>query len=117
MIIRRFLLKTKHFFQRRTRGWSDDDCWNLEQAFMFWLLPHLKIYRRDADQVIDLTWHKIQYKNKTYTLLFLLNKLIMLTEQYILVRYYYESEDVKEIQKLYNEVLNIYRVILPYLNW
>jgi hypothetical protein len=33
------------WWQRRTRGWSDDETWNLEHTAAKWLLPRLKRFK------------------------------------------------------------------------
>lgn len=34
-----------HWWQRRTRGFSDDVCWNLEYEMAKWILPRLRRYK------------------------------------------------------------------------
>lgn len=38
--------RSLHFvWQRITRGWSDDETWNLDHAMCTWLLPRLRRFR------------------------------------------------------------------------
>lgn len=36
----------KFWWQRRTRGWSDDVTWNLNDELAKWLVPRLKQYKK-----------------------------------------------------------------------
>lgn len=39
----------KHAWQRLTRGWSDDETWNLDYRFCKWMLPRLKRFKKLAN--------------------------------------------------------------------
>ena len=40
----RFQRALRFWWQRRTRGWSDDELWDLDTRFAAWLLPRLKAF-------------------------------------------------------------------------
>ena len=44
----------KYWFQRRTRGWSDDEVWNLNYEFILWLNSRFKKYKEQATKMVDL---------------------------------------------------------------
>ena len=58
--------KIKYWFQRRTRGWSDDECWNLDITFLKWINSRFKKYKEKAGKIVDLEFHKFKYKGKWY---------------------------------------------------
>ena len=73
----------KYWFQRRTRGWSDDETWNLDWEFFRWVNSRFKQYRKDASDIVDLEFYKFKYKGKEYTQLELINRIIKLTNKLI----------------------------------
>jgi len=61
-----FLLKRKikHFYQKRTRGFSDDETWSLYTNIAKYTLPRLKRLREinfgvPCDVYTEKTWNKI----------------------------------------------------------
>lgn len=48
MSLRIIIRNIKHWLQRRTRGWSDDETWNLNYEFILWLNSRFKKYREQA---------------------------------------------------------------------
>ena len=43
------------------------ECWDLDSAFLKWLKEHLIVYLKEASKVVDLNWHKFQYKGEELT--------------------------------------------------
>lgn len=103
--------KIKYWWQRRTRGWSDDETWCLDYTFILWLDSRLNKYVELAGKVIDLGFHKIGYKGKVYSVEILINKLLTVTEY--LKEHYNEEDDVEKM----HEMLDLFTVLFPYLNW
>ena len=83
MSIRTIKRDIKYWFQRRTRGWSDDETWNLDWEFFRWVNSRFKQYRKDASDIVDLELYKFNYKGKEYTQLELINKVIKLTTYFL----------------------------------
>jgi len=58
----------KFTYQKITRGFSDDECWNLDRSLAVWLLPRLKKLAQDSKVIgypAELTeekWDKILSK-------------------------------------------------------
>ena len=44
-----------------------EECWDLDSAFLKWLKEHLIVYLKEASKVVDLNWHKFQYKGEELT--------------------------------------------------
>jgi hypothetical protein len=52
MIIRRIPRSLKFWWQRRTRGFGDDELWNLDSTIARFVLPRFRAFRRDKSE-----WH------------------------------------------------------------
>jgi len=108
----------KYWFQRRTRGWSDDVTWDLNNHFIEDMNVKLKKYRELAGEKVDLEFHTFEYKGKTYTQLELINKLIDLTDELIdLDINTWDGEDAGQVQKDIDEVFNIMKLVVYSLWW
>lgn len=44
-LLKQLRSNVKHWWQRRTRGWSDDELWNLDVTIAKFTLPRLKAFR------------------------------------------------------------------------
>lgn len=107
----------KHWCQRRIRGWSDDECWNVNWEFIKWTNSRFKQYKKDASKMVDLKFHKFKYKRKEYTQIELIDKVIQLSD-YVLEDYW--SFDEKETQKrlnAVNEIFDIFKIIYWTMWW
>lgn len=108
-----FFRKIKYWFQRRTRGWSDDECWNLDLTFLQWINSRFKKYREQAGEIVDLSYFKFKYKGKTYTQLELIDKVIELSDM-ILENYdSFERGYTKEL----HEIFKIFELIYWNMWW
>ena len=108
----------KFWFQKRTRGWSDDECWNLDWAFIKWLNSRLKIYKKGASKIVNLEYHKFIYEDKEYTQLELIDKLIDITNWFIdneIFNFVWEEPEKAEKKK--NEMMDIFKLIYWSLWW
>lgn len=118
MSIRTIKRDIKYWFQRRTRGWSDDETWNLDWEFFKWVNSRFKQYRKDASDIVDLEFYKFNYKGKEYTQLELINKVIKLTNRLIDEDYFMgKLEEAEEITKTKDEVLDIFKIIFFSMWW
>lgn len=88
------------------------DCWSLDGTFIRWLNEHLKVYLRDADKVVDLDYHKFNYKGKECTQKELIIYLIRITDDLIPMDNWDE-----EYGDLCNEMLDIWKLIFPAMWW
>jgi hypothetical protein len=103
----------KYWWQRRTRGWSDDECWSIDYQFIVWLNTRLKVYLRDAPKVVNLEYHKFNYKGKEHTQLDLIIRLINITDKLKQSYWEYNEGQIEEI----NEVLDVFKLIFSTLWW
>ena len=59
------------------------ECWDLDWTFIKWLNEHLKVYKKDASKIVDLEYHKFNYKGEELTQLEVINRLIQITNYLI----------------------------------
>lgn len=105
----------KHWWQRRTRGWSDDECWNLDWEFIKWINSRFKKYKEQASKIVSLEFHRFEYKGKRYTQLELIDKIIDLTDienKKILMDNYFSAS-----KENINEIFDIFKLIYWTMWW
>jgi hypothetical protein len=110
--------------QRKKYGFDEVETWSLKDTFYRWLYERLKMYMKVADPVVDLNFHKFEYKSKTYTQRELILKLIDLLKEHILSeKEWYEINDeelptfVDRYEKRTKEICEIWGIILPTMWW
>lgn len=108
----------KYWFQRRTRGWSDDDCWNLDYEFIKWVNSRFKVYKEQAR--VDMSFHTFKYKRKEYTQGELIDEIIRITDKLVDEHYYFNivfgiglDEDVKE----YERFIDMFSLVIGCMWW
>lgn len=102
----------KYWFQRRTRGWSDDETWDLDYEFIKWINSRFKKYKELASKIVDLEYHKFTYKRKKYTQLELIDKVIELSDEYI------DSDFLEDkLDQIKNEIFDIFKLIFWTMWW
>lgn len=107
--------RIKFWWQKRTRGWSDDECWNLDYSFILWINSRLKVYKEQAGKFIYLEYHKFEYCGKTYTKLELIDRVIELSDKYICKANGVWFED--KLDPLRIEIIDIFKLIYWNLWW
>ena len=105
----------KYWFQRRTRGWSDDETWNLDCEFIKWVNSRFKKYKEQTSEIVDLEYHEFIYKRKKYTQLELIDKVIELSDS--LLNNYWVWEDYFDREKIVNEIFDIFKLIFWTMWW
>lgn len=89
--------------------------WNLDYELIVWLNKNLKTYYENANEVVDLKFHKFMYKGKEYTQEQLIEKLIDTTDY--LKKNYYVLDNPKKIINKTNEMFTILKKIFYTLWW
>jgi len=119
-------------------GVFPSDSWDLDHVMMKYLYEHLIDYKKIAARVVDLSYHKFTYKDKEYTQVELIDKLLDLC-LYILATpedmnkrsviykkyknnpYYLERkreyESFTDFEELDHEVWNIWAIVFPSMWW
>lgn len=104
----------KYWFQRRTRGWSDNETWNLDYEFIKWVNSRFKKYKEKAGKIVDLDFHQFTYKKKKYTQLELIDKVIKLSDEYINLSVSVFEDKLDSIK---NEIFDIFKLIFWSMWW
>lgn len=118
MSLRIIIRNIKYWFQRRTRGWSDDETWNLNYEFILWLNSRFKKYREQAIKMVDLEYYRFEYKDNVYTQLQVIDRIIELTD-YIINNNYYEMmwSDVEHLEAMKNEIFDLFKMSFGAMWW
>ena len=118
MSIRTIKRDIKYWFQRRIRGWSDDETWNLDYEFIKWVNSRFKKYKEGAIGTVDLEYHKFKYKRKEYTQLQLIDRVIELTDEMLMDEYWdLMYTDAGRLKKNKDEVFDIFKLIYGVMWW
>lgn len=111
--------RIRYYFQKRKTGVDPRSCYDLNTEHMLWLYEHICQYIDDAAPIVDLEYHKFEYKGETLTQLQLLYKLREHIANYINAEN--EEEDLeKEVQIMKengDEVFDILKIMYPALWW
>lgn len=113
MKLRTLKRSIKYWFQRRTRGWSDGETWNLDCEFIKWVNSRFKKYKEKASKIVDLEFHRFEYDGKEYTQLELIDKVIKLSNEYIDTNLL--SED--KLNSIKDEIFDIFKLIFWTMWW
>lgn len=95
----------------------NEECWNLNNELLWWLNEHLKVYLDDANKYVDLEYHTITYKRKTYTQLEVINRLIELTNYLIGADCMEKCVNVKDVTKAKDEMYDLLKQVHFYMWW
>ena len=111
----------KHLYQRHTRGWSDDECWDMKYYLLKWIKEHFKVYLEQAPQAVDLTYWKFEHKGVEMTQEQLMKRVVDLCEILLYEDGYLHSLDVAESIEVEvqakNELYDILKLIHFQLWW
>lgn len=113
MKLRTLKRNIKYWFQRRTRGWSDDETWNLDCEFIKWVNSRFKKYKEEAGKIVDLEFHRFEYEGKEYTQLELIDKVIKLSNEYIDTNLLFEDK----LGPIKDEIFDIFKLIFWTMWW
>lgn len=100
--------------QRAIYGFDERETFSLQETFYQWLYERLIVYRDVGGEVVDLTFHKFEWKGEERSQLELIELLIselkwaLSNEANI-----YKDEDCARIQ----EIGELWAVILPAMWW
>lgn len=100
--------------QRTTYGFDERETWALNSAFYLWLYERLKMYMDTAGKVIDLNYHKFEFKGKEYTQRELINMMLERLEFWF--KPGYNDMDDEQYTKVH-EIGEIWALVLPAMWW
>ena len=98
--------------QREEYGFDERELWNLDMTFVQWLYSHLMMYKEKASQIIDLSYHKVEWENKEITLEDAIDKIINIAKE-VLIAENYDEREVK--YNTFCKYMELYAKILPCL--
>lgn len=101
--------------KKKLRKKISRECWNLNYEFIVWLKQHLPVYVEEAGEIVDLEYHKFNYRGKEYTQLQLINKMIELVNYLTGNERYFDCDQVP-VEKT-EELLEIFTLTFPSLWW
>lgn len=95
-----------------------EECWSLDYYLVKWVNEHIKVYRKEANEMVDLEFYKFKYKEKSYTMLELIDTLIIITND-LLNNYYICSKgyDIDRLNNLKDQMYDILKLIHFELWW
>ena len=96
--------------KKNAKGNIHRDCWNLDLSFLSWLEKHLKVYKKDASEIVDLSSPKIEYKNKNYTQEEIIDRMLFLLED-LRPRYEFDGIYLKEL----DELLDLWKAVFRFM--
>jgi hypothetical protein len=73
------------------------------------------MYKEKASEIVDLTWHKFEYKGETLTQIECIDRMIEGCKVYIQNPYDFEV-DKEKLEKV-TEVAEIWAIVLPAMWW
>ena len=83
------------------------ECWHLDYSLIKWLNEHLKVYYNDANEYVNLSFHKFTYKGKKYTQEQIIVRMIEITNN--LEKHYFDLED--DVYKLGDELFDLLKLV------
>ena len=104
--------KEKWKEQRKKYGFDEREIWNLDTIFVEWLYSHLMMYKEKASQIIDLSYHKVEWENKEITSEDAIDKIINIAKE-VLIAENYDKREVK--YNTFCKYMELYAKILPSL--
>ena len=96
--------------KKNAKGNIHRDCWNLDLSFLDWLEKHLKVYKKDAGEIVNLSSPKIEYKDKNYTQEEIIDRMLFLLED-MRPRYEFDGIYLKEV----DELLDLWKAVFRFM--
>ena len=99
--------------ERRKYGFDSRETWSLDSTFYIWLYERLMMFKEKASKVVDLTFHKFEYKGETLTQIECIDRMIEGCRLFI------EDSDTKdkEKQEKIKSVCEIWAIVIPAMWW
>lgn len=94
--------------QRKEYGFDERETWNLDHTFVEWIYTRFKMYKEIGGKIVNLSYHKFQYKDREVTQEQAIDIIIEACKNYLLE---IETEDAfchilsPEIYKLLGEIM------------
>ena len=92
------------------------ECWSLDVSFYKWLKEHLKVYLKDAGNIVDLEYHKFEVDGTEYTQLEIIETMLAILDSI-------EELDVcdwtfqEDLKRMTSDLCKLWAIILPAMWW
>lgn len=101
-------------FKSRKKRISEE-CWNLDYELAKWVNEHLKVYKKEASEIVDLNFYKFHYRGKEYTQSQIIDLLIETTD-FLIEDIDYFSAGI-ELNKAKNKMYDLLKLVHWTLWW
>ena len=99
-----------------TKNTLKKETYVLDYSLIKWLNEHLKVYLKETEGIIDLTFNKFVYKKQEYTQLEIVNRLVEITDCLLDEDVYYCSTN-KQTERLVKEMYDLLKLVHFCLWW
>lgn len=100
--------------EREIYGFDSRETWSLDWYFYRWLYEHLRMYQDSASEIVDLHYHKFNFKGH----IFYQNELIEMMLERIRFACSEEYDEWNENDAAYvREIGEIWAIVLPAMWW
>lgn len=100
--------------EREIYGFDDRETWDLQHAFYLWLYERLMKYVESASPIVNLEYHKFEFKGKEYTQIEMID--MMLERLRFVFSSSYVDFEPESIEKA-REIGEIWAIVLPAMWW
>lgn len=100
--------------EREIYGFDDRETWDLQSTFYLWLYERLMKFVESASPIVNLEYHKFEYKGKEYTQIEMINMMLERLKFFFSPSYVdFDPESEKKVQ----EIGEIWAIVLPAMWW
>lgn len=100
--------------QREIYGFDERETWGMDTTFYMWLYERLMMF--NEKNILDTTFHKVEYEGETYTMQDCIDKMIEGCKLELTKDYSFESLDDKSEKKI-NDVIPLLNLSIRLLWW
>ena len=100
--------------EKEIYGFDSTETWDLAEAFYAWLYEHLRMYQDKAGKIVNLHYHKFEWRDKEYYQ----DEIIDMILERLHFRFSDEYNSFIAEQNLYiNEIGELWAIVLPAMWW
>ena len=102
--------------QRELYGFDERETWSLDQTFVEWIYSHLMMYLEIGGKIINLEYHKFEFKGREYTQREAIEYICKACENFLLDKSFdYEKE--RQIIEDMKGAIRLFAEIFPAMWW
>ena len=92
------------------------ECWSLDVSFYKWLKEHLKVYLKDAGNIVDLEYHKFEVDGAEYTQLEIIETMLAILDS-IEELGVFDWAFHEDLKRMTSDLCKLWAIILPAMWW